>query len=94
MGHPYYLVEQPMLRLRERAGQAGRVAPPRSALAPLRIMGLGWVVVLTLVVGVVGGLWLDGVLGTSPWLTIVGAVFGLLGAYLGGRSLVRESREL
>jgi hypothetical protein len=75
------------------AGMARRVAP-RSALAPLRLMGLGWVVVLTLVIGVLAGIWLDGQLGTSPLLTIVGAVLGLGGAFLGGRSLIRQSREM
>jgi ATP synthase protein I len=77
----------------EIARMAGKAAPPRSALAPLRLMGLGWVVVLSLVVGVVAGIWLDGRFGTSPILTVVGLVLGLIGAYLSGRNLVRESRE-
>lgn len=72
---------------------AGKAAPPRSSLAPLRLMGLGWVVVLSLVVGVVAGIWLDGRFGTSPILTIVGLILGLAGAYLSGRQLISESRE-
>jgi hypothetical protein len=76
----------------EIAAMARKVAP-RIALAPLRLMGLGWVVVLTLVVGVLGGLWLDGQLGTSPLLTIVGLVIGLVGAYISARKLVTESRR-
>jgi F0F1-type ATP synthase assembly protein I len=78
----------------EIARLAGRVAPSRSALAPLRIMGLGWVIVLTLVLGVLGGIWIDGAMGTSPLATIVGTGLGLLGAYLAARSLVRESRRM
>jgi hypothetical protein len=78
----------------EIARMAGRAAPPRSSLAPLRLMGLGWVVVLTLVVGTVAGIYLDGRFGTSPILTILGVALGLAGAYLSGRSLIRESREL
>lgn len=76
----------------EIAAMARKIAP-RGALAPLRLMGLGWVVVLTLIVGVLAGLWLDGQLGTSPLLTIVGLALGLLGAYVSARRLVRESRQ-
>lgn len=77
----------------EIARMAGRVAP-RSAVAPLRLMGLGWIVALTLVVGVVAGIWLDGRFGTSPFLTIAGTALGLVGAFVSGRSLIRQSREM
>lgn len=76
----------------EIAAMARKVAP-RAVLAPLRLMGLGWAVVLTLVLGVLGGLWLDGQLGSSPLLTIIGLALGLVGAYLSARKLVRESRR-
>jgi hypothetical protein len=78
----------------EIARLARRVSPSRSALAPLRVLGLGWAVVLMLVIGVVGGRWLDTLFATAPLLTIVGTLLGLLGAYATARSLVRQSREL
>ncbi len=78
----------------EIARLARRVSPSRSALAPLRVLGLGWAVVLTLVIGVLGGRWLDTVFATAPLLTIVGTLLGLLGAYATARALVRQSREL
>jgi F0F1-type ATP synthase assembly protein I len=56
------------------------------------LLGLGWAIALSLVGGVLIGLWLDGRFGTSPILTIVGLIIGLAGAFLAGRQLVEQSR--
>jgi hypothetical protein len=77
----------------EIAELASRVAPSRSAMHSIALLGLGWAIALSLVLGLLGGLWLDGQLGTSPWLTIGGIALGLLGAYGSGRELVRKSRR-
>jgi len=45
---------------------------------------------ISTVVGMLGGRWLDGKLGTEPILTIVGL---LLGVFAGFRSLVRVARK-
>ena len=68
-----------------------KIAPSASSFAPLEVLGLGWVVVLSLVGGIVGGIWLDGRLGTGPVLTIVGLVLGLALAFVAARSLVRRA---
>ncbi|HEV8638192.1 MAG TPA: AtpZ/AtpI family protein [Chloroflexota bacterium] len=70
-----------------------RVAPGGSSLQPLRVLGLGWAIVLSLVVGLLGGLWLDGQFGTSPILTLVGLGLGLLLAAQTARQLIEETRR-
>jgi F0F1-type ATP synthase assembly protein I len=54
---------------------------------PKQFAGAGFQFALTVVLSVVAGVWLDGKLGTSPWLTIV-LIF--LGAALGFYSLYRN----
>ena len=68
-----------------------RIAPAASTFAPLEILGLGWVVVLSLVGGIVGGIWVDGQFGTGPILTIVGLALGLALAVVAARSLIRRA---
>ena len=76
----------------EIARAAARVAPPRGAYQSLGLLGLGWAVVICLIAGFLGGVWLDGRFGTSPLLTGVGTVLGLLLAYLVFREMLRQSR--
>ena len=49
----------------------------------LRLLGIGWFVALCIVGGVIGGLFLDGVLGTAPALVLVGLGLGLSVAAVG-----------
>jgi hypothetical protein len=77
----------------EVARLARRVSPSRSSLQPMRILGLGWAVVLSLVFGLLAGLWLDNRFGTSPILTVVGLVIGLLLAAQTARQLIDETRR-
>jgi hypothetical protein len=70
-----------------------RIAPRRSSLQPLRVLGLGWAIVLSLVFGLLGGLWLDGRFGTSPILTLIGLGLGLLLAAQTARQLIDETRR-
>ena len=49
----------------------------------LRLLGIGWFVALCLLGGVFGGLWLDGRLGTSPLMTMIGLGGGLAVAGIG-----------
>jgi F0F1-type ATP synthase assembly protein I len=44
--------------------------------SPLQLAGLGIELVAPLLAGLFGGRWLDGRLGTRPWLVLVGAVAG------------------
>ena len=49
----------------------------------LRLMGLGWYIALSIVLGTGGGLWLDRRLGTIPLFTLLGVVVGSGVAFYG-----------
>jgi F0F1-type ATP synthase assembly protein I len=61
----------------------------------LRYLGVGWYVALCIVIGVLGGRWIDGQAGTSPIFTLLGIVLGAIAASYGiykmVRPLLRES---
>jgi F0F1-type ATP synthase assembly protein I len=46
-----------------------------------RLAGIGWTVAAAIAAGAVGGWWLDGRLGTRPWLTLAGTVLGAAAAF-------------
>lgn len=48
-----------------------------------RLMGAGWHVALSIAGGTGGGFWLDGRFDTSPVLTLVGLVLGIVVAFAG-----------
>jgi ATP synthase protein I len=45
---------------------------------------------ISTLVGLLGGRWLDGKLGSAPWLMIVGLVLGVVAGF---RSLLRAARQ-
>lgn len=49
----------------------------------MRLIGVGWYVGSCIVLGVLGGLWLDGKFDTSPVLVIVGLILGVVIAFYG-----------
>ena len=49
----------------------------------LRLTGLGWYVATCIVVGVVGGVILDKLLGTLPLFTLLGTIVGSVAAFWG-----------
>ena len=51
--------------------------------AALRFIGVGWFIGISILLGVLGGLWLDNKFGTKPILVIVGLIFGLVVAFYG-----------
>jgi len=59
---------------------------------------LGLEVALSVTVGLLGGRWLDGKLGTGGWLTWIGFAYGLAAAgraiYRAMRKSTREAEEL
>jgi ATP synthase protein I len=55
--------------------QDDRGGKPESP-SPLQLLGLGFELVAPLLAGLFGGRWLDGRLGTGPWLVLLGAVAG------------------
>lgn len=61
------------------------------ARAYLRYIHLGTQLVVTLLLGLFGGQWLDGRWGTSPALTVVGCVLGI---GLGMAVVIREAGRI
>ncbi len=51
--------------------------------AALRFIGIGWYIGCCIVLGILGGLWLDNRFDTLPILTIVGLILGLIVAFYG-----------
>ncbi len=51
--------------------------------AALRFIGVGWFVGISILLGVLGGLWLDNKLNTTPILVIVGLIVGVVVAFYG-----------
>ena len=49
----------------------------------LRYLGIGWYVALCIVIGVLGGRWIDGQAGTGPIFTLVGIALGAIAAFYG-----------
>ena len=49
----------------------------------LRFIGVGWFIGISILLGVLGGLWLDDKFGTEPILVIVGLFLGLVVAFYG-----------
>ena len=49
----------------------------------LRIIGMGWYVAIAILLGVLGGSWLDGKLGTRPLFVISGLLLGIVTAFYG-----------
>lgn len=52
-------------------------------VAALRLIGVGFFIGGSIVLGVVVGLWLDKRLGTSPILVLVGLILGIVVAFYG-----------
>lgn len=51
--------------------------------AAMRLLGVGFYIGVCIVLGVVGGLWLDSRLNTEPILVIVGLLLGVVVAFYG-----------
>ena len=52
-------------------------------LAALRLIGVGWYVSVSILLGVLAGRWLDGKLNTEPLLVIIGLLMGIFIAFYG-----------
>lgn len=56
-----------------------------------RVSAVGLELVLGTCLGYFGGRWLDGALGTAPWLTYVGLVLGVAAGFKGLWYFVRRT---
>ena len=52
-------------------------------LAALRLIGIGWYISLSIVLGVITGRWLDERFDTGPLLMIIGLLTGIFVAFYG-----------
>jgi F0F1-type ATP synthase assembly protein I len=52
-------------------------------VAAARLLGVGWFIGICIILGVVGGLWLDNKFITSPVLVIFGLILGVIIAFYG-----------
>jgi F0F1-type ATP synthase assembly protein I len=51
--------------------------------AALRFIGVGWFIGISILLGVLAGLWLDSKFGTKPLFVIIGLILGLVLAFYG-----------
>jgi ATP synthase protein I len=51
------------------------------ARPPWAYVGLGFEIVVPIVLGLLLGLWLDGRWGTRPWLAVVGVLLGIAAGF-------------
>ena len=58
-------------------------------LLALRLLGLGWYVAACIVVGAVGGIYLDRFSGLTPLFTLLGVLLGTVAAFYGLFKMVR-----
>ena len=56
----------------------------------LRLLGVGWYLALSVVLGIGAGLWLDARLNTQPIFTLLGLMLGLVVALYGTYRMVRQ----
>ncbi len=49
----------------------------------LSLLGIGWYIGLSIIAGVLGGLWLDNTINTKPLFVIIGLIFGIVIAVYG-----------
>lgn len=64
---------------------------PRPWRRYLRFSSLGIELGLSVMIGLIGGQWLDRYFGTAPWLLLAGLLFGLAAGF---RSMFRALKEL
>jgi ATP synthase protein I len=58
-------------------------------VAVLRVVGVGFYIGGSIILGVLAGSWLDGMLNTKPVLVIVGLILGIVVAFYGVYIMVR-----
>jgi F0F1-type ATP synthase assembly protein I len=67
-----------------------RLVPMQGYPPSVQLIGIGWYVALSIVIGVVGGVFLDKWLDTKPAFTLVGLFLGMLMAFWGGWLQLKE----
>lgn len=58
-------------------------------IGALGLSGIGFYIAGSIILGILGGRWLDGRLNSEPVWTIVGLVLGIVAAFLGVYNMLR-----
>jgi ATP synthase protein I len=61
----------------------------RKVVLVFQVVGVGWYLALSLLAGIMGGLWLDNRFGTLPIFTSIGLVLGSVLAFYGAYRIVQ-----
>lgn len=56
-----------------------------------RLIGIGWYFALSIVLGILTGVWLDSKATTAPLFTLIGLLLGLAVAFVGGYRMLAET---
>ena len=59
----------------------------------LRLLGLGWYIAFCLVIGTLGGVWLDRQLNVAPLFLLIGLALGLVAGFFGAFKMVERAVE-
>jgi len=65
----------------------------KQLLAAGRVSTVGLELALSIALGLLGGRWLDGLLGTAPWLQWIGFGFGLAAGVMSLYTVTRSIRN-
>ncbi|MSQ15588.1 MAG: hypothetical protein EXR50_06975 [Dehalococcoidia bacterium] len=57
----------------------------------LRLVGMGWYIATCILIGVVVGVWVDGILGTAPIFILIGLAVGLVTSFVGLYRMVLQA---
>ncbi|MFC1846549.1 AtpZ/AtpI family protein [Chloroflexota bacterium] len=55
----------------------------------LSLIGIGWYIGLSIIAGVLGGLWLDNTINTKPLFVIIGLILGIVVAFYGVYTMIK-----
>ena len=56
-----------------------------------QLLGMGWYIALCLVLGILGGVWLDEQIGTAPLFLLAGLALGLIAAFYGMMRMLKQA---
>jgi len=58
-------------------------------IAALRVVGVGFYIAGAIILGVLGGRWLDSKLNSEPFLTVAGLILGIIVAFYGVYNILK-----